>query len=572
MIRDHDTIAAPATAAGGALAVIRVSGDDALPVCDRIFRGRQPLAAADGYTVHYGRIADGERTIDDVLTTVFRAPHSYTGEDAAEIACHGSPYVVSEILRLLLAAGARMAEPGEFTVRAYLAGKMDLSQAEAVADVIASSSQAAHALASNQMRGGYSEALETLREKLLNLASLLELELDFSEEEVQFADRTQLRETMERIAGRIGSMRDSFSLGNAIKQGVAVAIAGAPNVGKSTLLNRLLQDERALVSDIAGTTRDVIEETTNIDGVLFRFLDTAGIRATDDRLEKMGIERTLASISRAQIVIYLLDATQLTSGTHSGTNSGCAVGNAANGRCDAGNGEKNASENSAESCAEGLAKRGSRTDQVYDGAGNAPENSAESYAEGLAERGSRTDQEYDADLPIRFENGLVAEQKNSPGTSSKNSPVTGPTNVTKTCEATLPPPEFTLRPGQRLLTVFNKLDAAPGIAPPEGVIGISAKNGEGVDRLCRALRAVVDTSALYHGDAVVSNSRHYEALTAAGEALRSALDGLRNGLPTDLLSEEIRQVIRHIGTITGRGTISSDEILHNIFSKFCIGK
>ena len=236
MIRDHDTIAAPATAAGGALAVIRISGEEALRICDRIFRGRKPLAAAAGYTVHYGEIVDDGRVLDDVLVTVFRAPRSYTGEDAAEISCHGSQYIVSEILRLLTASGARMAGPGEFTIRAYLAGKLDLSQAEAVADIIASSSRAAHALAANQMRGGYSDALEGLCEKLLELTALLELELDFSEEEVEFADRAQLREAMQRIGAHIDALRNSFTLGNAIKEGVAVAITGAPNVGKSTLL------------------------------------------------------------------------------------------------------------------------------------------------------------------------------------------------------------------------------------------------------------------------------------------------------------------------------------------------
>lgn len=312
MNTDHDTIVAPATAAGGAIAVIRISGGEAFAVCDRIFRGRRLLAEADGYTVHYGTIAEGDRVIDDVLAAVFRAPHSYTGENSVEISCHGSSYIVSEILRLLIAAGGRMAQPGEFTIRAYLAGKLDLSQAEAVADMIASSSRAAHALASTQMRGGYSEELESLREKLLNLTSLLELELDFSEEDVEFADRTALRATMQRIAAEIDRLRSSFALGNAIREGVAVAIAGAPNVGKSTLLNRLLNEERAMVSEIAGTTRDVIEECANIGGVLFRFLDTAGIRPTDDRLEQMGIQRTMSSIERARIVIHMVDASTLT--------------------------------------------------------------------------------------------------------------------------------------------------------------------------------------------------------------------------------------------------------------------
>lgn len=449
MIADHDTIVAPATAQGGAIAIVRVSGREALEICDRIFHGSRPLAAAAGNTVHYGQILDGERVVDDVLATVFRAPHSYTGEDAVEISCHGSSYIVSEVLRLLIEAGGRMAQPGEFTIRAYLAGKLDLSQAEAVADLIASSTRAAHAMATNQMRGGYSDELEGLRDKLLNLTSLLELELDFSEEDVEFADRRALRETMEQIGREIDRLRSSFALGNAIKEGVAVAIVGAPNVGKSTLLNRLLNEERAMVSEIAGTTRDVIEERANIGGVLFRFLDTAGIRTTGDRLEQMGIERTMESIRRAQVVIRLVDAQRL--------------------------------------------------DEAM--------------------------------------------------------------------------PGFEVRPEQRVLTVVNKMDAAPeGFRLPEGAIGISAKRGEGIDALCGALRNAVDTEGLYHGDPIVSNSRHYEALTAARKSLDRALAGMDEGLPADLLSEEIRPVIGHLGEITGRGAIAPDEVLENIFSKFCIGK
>ena len=459
MLSDHDTIVAPATAPGGAIAVIRVSGTEALTLCDRIFRGRMPLAEAAPYTVHYGTIVDAPaadaespRIVDDVLATVFRAPHSYTGEDSVEISCHGSSYIVAEILRLLTDAGGRMATPGEFTMRAYLAGKLDLSQAEAVGDLIAASSRAAHALDTNQMRGGYSSALEALRDRLLHLTTLLELELDFSEEDVEFADRQALRDTLEQIDREIDRLCSSFALGNAIKEGIAVAIVGAPNVGKSTLLNRLLHEERAMVSEIAGTTRDVIEERANIAGVLFRFLDTAGVRATDDRLERMGIERTMESIRRAQVVIRLVDA-----------------------------------------------RHGSDQDQST--------------------------------------------------------------------------PQIETRPDQRVLTVYNKMDAAPeGFRLPEGALGISARRGEGIDALCEALRNAVDTEGVYHGDPVVSNSRHYEALTAARESLAHALEGLDANLPTDLLSEEIREVIRHLGEITGRGAITPDDILKNIFSNFCIGK
>ncbi len=447
-VDNRDTIVAPATAAGGAIAVIRISGSETFAVCDRVFRGKRPLAAAEGYTVHYGRIMDGERVVDDVLATVFRAPHSYTGEDSVEVSCHGSSYVVSEILRLLLKSGARMAEPGEFTIRAYMNGKMDLSQAEAVADLIASSSRAAHTMASTQMRGGYSARLDALRDELVHLTALLELELDFSEEDVEFADRSHLRSIMEQIRSEIDRLKQSFSLGNAIKQGVPVAIVGAPNVGKSTLLNRLLNEDRALVSDIAGTTRDVIEEQANIGGVVFRFLDTAGIRQTDDRLEQMGIERTMKSIGKAEIVIRMTEA-------------------------------------------------GTRNPELEN---------------------------------------------------------------------------ITLRDDQKLIDVINKCDLYPQSALPEGAIGISAKRGEGIDSLCRVLRAQIDTDALYQGDVVVSHSRHVEALSAAGEALEDALRGLDDGTPEDLLAEDIRQVIHYIGTITGRGEILSQEVLNHIFGKFCIGK
>ena len=451
MLHDHDTIVAPATPTGGAIAVVRVSGSGAIETVERIFRGRRPLSGAASYTLHRGTISDGARLIDDVLVSLFRAPHSYTGEDSVEISCHGSAYVVSEILRLLLDAGARMATPGEFTLRAFLAGKLDLAQAEAVADLIASSSRAAHTLAAGQLRGGFSKRLDHLRGELLHLASLLELELDFSEEDVEFADRRKLRCTMEEILSEILRLRGSFALGSALKEGIPVAIVGAPNVGKSTLLNRLLNEDRAMVSEIAGTTRDLIEEQTVIDGVRFRFIDTAGIRATDDRLEQMGIQRTMSSIERAQIVIYMTDAARLAAGA-----------------------------------------------------------------------------------PVA--------------------------------------PEFPLRADQKLLVLVNKTDTAPDCPLPEGTIGISARNGDGIESLRRILRSFVDTEALYHGDAIVSNNRHYEALTAAGDALRRALDGLNNSLQTDLLSEEIRQVIHHVGSVTGRNSLASEEVLKHIFSKHCVGK
>lgn len=530
MIHDHDTIVAPATAPGGALAVVRLSGTDAAALCDRFFRGSASLAGAKGYTVHYGRIVDGPRTIDDVLVSVFRAPHSYTGEDSVEISCHGSSYIVSEILRLAQAAGARMAQPGEFTVRAYLAGKLDLSQAEAVADLIASSSQAAHALAANQMRGGYSAALETLREKLLRLVSLLELELDFSEEDVEFADRGELRGTIAEIGRRIDDLRRSFSLGNAIKEGVAVAIVGAPNAGKSTLLNRLLHDDRAMVSEIAGTTRDVIEEQINIDGVVFRFLDTAGLRDTDDRLERMGIRRTMDCIRRTRIVIHLISAETI--------------------------------DNPA------IPAESARATALTPSAGDAGFSTA-----ALPEPN-------DIPAAISSQNAAPAAAISPTGNTSLDEAIESAASGVRDF-STLGSfaPDFPVRDDQILLTVINKIDTRPelfsksrAIGPlPHSVFAISARDGSGVDALCRALRDCVDTRAIDLGSAVVSHSRHFQALSDARQALDRAAAGM-DSLPPDLLCEEIRAVVTAIGSITDRGTIAPDEILQNIFSKFCIGK
>ncbi|MBO5860592.1 MAG: tRNA uridine-5-carboxymethylaminomethyl(34) synthesis GTPase MnmE, partial [Alistipes sp.] len=307
MFHDTDTIVAPATAVGGALCVIRLSGENAITLCDSIFKGRKPLSEARTATLHYGNIVDGEEIVDDVVISLFRAPHSYTGEDTVEISAHGSRYVINKIISLLTSRGARLAEAGEFTRRAFLAGKLDLSQAEAVADIIASSSHSAHAIASTQMRGAYSNELQALREQLLHITSLLELELDFSEEDVEFADRKELRQLLNKILAKVTSLAESFSLGNALKEGIMVAIAGRPNVGKSTLLNRLAGEDRAMVSDIAGTTRDTIEATTNIDGVIYRFIDTAGLHSTDDRLEQMGIERTEQALRKARIILWMQD-------------------------------------------------------------------------------------------------------------------------------------------------------------------------------------------------------------------------------------------------------------------------
>ena len=306
-----DTICAVSTPHGkGGIAVVRVSGPDALPTVMKSWKGAN-LAAAPSHTLHFGRIVypDGE-TLDEVVASIFRAPHSFTGEDVVELSCHGSTWVQSQIVALLIANGCRAAEGGEFTRRAFLNRKLDLSQAEAIADVIASSSRAAHRIAVSQMRGGFSRMLSALREKLLEFVSLIELELDFSEEEVEFADRTRLVALAEDINATLSRLADSFAIGNAIKNGIPVAIVGEPNAGKSTLLNRLLHDDKALVSDIRGTTRDAIEDTIDLGGLTFRFIDTAGIRQTDDTIESMGIERTFKKISEAGIVLWMIDATQ----------------------------------------------------------------------------------------------------------------------------------------------------------------------------------------------------------------------------------------------------------------------
>lgn len=440
---DHEVIAAVATATGGAIAVIRVSGSGAVECCDRIFKGRKPLSEALPNTVHYGYIMDGGRTVDDVLATVFRAPHSYTGEDSVEISIHGSAYIASEVMSLLLRNGARAARAGEFSARAFAAGKLDLSQAEAVADIIAADSGAELAMASSQMRGGYSQTLRELRGCLLEITSLLELELDFSEEDVEFADRKKLGTMLSETEGIVSRLAESFRTGNAIRNGIRVAIVGAPNVGKSTLLNRLLEDDRAMVSEVAGTTRDTIEEEMTIDDIRFRFVDTAGLRSTDDRLERMGMERTRRAIESAQIVIRMVE-------------------------------------------------------------------------------------------PEVKEVGTLPESE-----------------------------------GKREIIVVNKIDRS-GERNIPGAIYISAREGVGIDELCRALRSTVDTDGVYRSEAVVSNIRHYDALQRARESIVKAQDGLAGGISSELLSEELRMATDALGEITGE--ITSDEILQNIFSKFCIGK
>ena len=440
------TIVAPATAAGGAVMVIRLSGENAIAIADKMFRGRHPLREAKGYTLHYGTIVNAnEETIDDVVVALFRAPHSYTGDNSVEITIHGSEYITAEVIRLAIENGATMAMPGEFTRRAFLAGKMDLSRAEAVADIIASDSQWSHNVASTQMRGGYSAKLAHLRGELLRLCSLLELELDFSEEDVEFADRTTLLTTLNDIGTQIDSLTQSFALGNVLKNGVSVAIVGEPNVGKSTLLNALIEEDRAIVSDIAGTTRDTIEATTTIDGIRYRFIDTAGIRTTEDRLEQLGIDRSCRAIENANIILHI---------------------------------------------------------------------------------------------------------------ASAESPTFAPIEISNT---------------QHYIRVINKIDKVTSSADLDNTaIQISAKRDLGIDTLRQAIRKTTDTAQLSAGSIVVSNMRHYAALKSASEALAAARQSMSTNTPSDLLSEDIRRIIHHLGEITGE--ITTTDILQTIFSQFCIGK
>lgn len=439
----QDTICAPATKTGGAVAIVRVSGPEALVCVDAVVSLRRGLACdAPGYSLRYGS-AEG---LDEVLVSIFRAPHSYTGEDSAEISCHASPYIVGELLARLCAAGCRMAEPGEFTQRAFLNGKMDLAQAESVADLIAADSRAAHDLAFKQLQGQYSSEFKALRDQLLTLASLLELELDFSEEELEFADRTRLRTLTENALSRVVKLRDSYRLGNAVKAGVPVAIVGAPNAGKSTLLNALLGEDRAIVSPIAGTTRDTIEEVMVMDGVKFRFIDTAGLRETSDLVEKLGVERSLQKLRSASIVVSLVE---------------CA-----------------------------------------------------GYRDGMQWPGEDTD--------------------------------------------------------AHLIKVLSKCDLAVGGNWPEGVVLISAKTGAGMTELRRALMDCSGLAGNWQDESIVSSARHYNALCTAGEQLEDVLGAMRLGLPADLLAEHLRAAIASISSIIGE--ISTDQVLGEIFSKFCIGK
>lgn len=447
----------------GAIAVIRLSGEGSIGLLDGVFSspsGRK-LAEAAANTVHFGQILAGEELLDEVLVTVFRAPHSFTGEESVEISCHGSVYIQQRLIELLLGEGARMAKAGEFTRRAFRNGKFDLSQAEAVADLIASTSRASHRVAMNQMRGGFTRKLALLRDTLLQFVSLIELELDFSEEDVEFANREKLHELTHEIEEEIQTLVDSFRLGNAIKSGIPVAIIGETNVGKSTLLNLLLNEEKAIVSDIHGTTRDVIEDTVNMGGVIFRFIDTAGIRQTSDVIETMGIERTFRKIEQASIVLWMIDMT-------------------------------------------------TPRDQI--------ETLAASIIPSLQ----------DKQVILLFNKvDLVSEEVRA---------------------------DFD--------TLFPELGADR--------LFISAKQHHNTERLQELLVEAAAIPSIGEEDVIVTNLRHYESLNNALEAIRRVKEGLEVGITHDFLSQDIRECMFYLGEITGE--ISTDEILGNIFSKFCIGK
>ena len=470
-----DTICAVATAPGmGGIAVIRISGSEAIGIVDQIFSCKEvrTLERAKDRTAYFGRFTHEGRMIDEGLVTCFRSPRSYTGEDVVEISCHGSIFIQQKLLEALTDQGCRIAAPGEFTRRAYLHGKMDLSRAEAVADLIASESEAQHRMALAQLRGGYSAEFAQLRERLVYLTSLMELELDFSEEDVTFADRTQLLQLLDELTEKIVGLTESFRLGNAIKRGIPVAIVGATNVGKSTLLNALLGEERAIVSDIHGTTRDTIEEVLNIDGVLFRFIDTAGLRSTGDTIEALGIDRSYEKIDKASLVLVLIDALRL---------------------------------------------------------------SDEDYQTALIQ--------------------LLPRLKEKPFLTLLNKIDALESQTIASCQQVL----------STLLATHLPADTKPLILP------ISAKRGDGMEVLRSELRQALALPELVSTDLVVSNARHHALLTTALHSLRTVRQGLTDGLPTDLLTPDLRGAISSIGEVTGED-ITSDTVLHTVFAHFCIGK
>ncbi len=452
-----ETIVALATPSGtSAIGVIRMSGKEAITICNSVFQGKD-LPQQATHTIHYGKIANDEgKILDEVVVSLFKAPKSYTKENTVEISCHGSPYIHQQVIQLLVSKGARTAKPGEFTLRAFMNGQMDLSQAEAVADLINSNSGASHEIAMEQMRGGFSQKIKELRDRLIHFASMIELELDFSQEDVEFADKNELKELVQDLLDLMQKLADSFSLGNVLKNGVATVIAGRPNAGKSTLMNRLLNEERAIVSDIPGTTRDVIEEAISLEGITFRFIDTAGIREASDKIESIGVERTYEQMEQATLVVYVFDVNEVSPAT-------------------------------LKNDIEELNVEGATLILV----------------------GNKIDQNDEEELKQQFQ-------------------------------------DF------------------------EDVLWISAAKGTHVEQLRKALVQQVQTRDMDQESVIVTNARHYEALTKARDSLKDVLQGIDDEVPGDLLALDIQHALHFLGEITGE--VTTDDILEDIFSNFCIGK
>ena len=507
----EDTICAPCTAHGGAIAIIRISGTQAINIVSQIFQPKtgQPLTQRKTQTLTFGNILTptGE-TLDEVLVSLFRAPHSYTGEDTIEISCHDSQYIIHTLLEQLTLHGCRMAEPGEFTQRAYINGKMDLSQAEAVADVIAAQTAATHRLAFSQMRGNYSQQLHLLRDKLLHLTTLMELELDFSDhEDLEFADRKALKQLCHDIEQTTGQLADSFHLGNALKNGIPVAIIGDTNAGKSTLLNALLHEEKAIVSHIHGTTRDVIEDTINIDGTTFRFIDTAGIRQATDEIEKIGITRTFQKLRQADIILWVADITDTRNipNIHQQIQPYCQ--------------------------GKPLHLLLNKCDQL------SPENIQHTLH---------------TLPPLPCPRHLIAaKQLNHPQPTTPIPTQTHPDNHTTTS-----PDPTTTNPDAPTTT-------NPDATTPQP---LTLRQLEEILKTAADLPQIAEDST-----PIVTNARHHAALSQARTALRRVLDGLNTSLPTDLLSQDLREALHHLAEITGEA-ITTDEVLHTVFSHFCVGK
>ena len=515
-------ICAPATRTGGAIAVVRVSGEGCLALIDNVFtaKSHKPLTEAKPYTLHYGEIKDSQgNTLDDVLISVFHAPNSYTGEESAEISCHGSQYITNAILQLLFENGCRMAQPGEYTRRAYLNGKMDLSQAEAVADLIAANNKATHHLAMSQLKGHFSSELSQLREKLLKMTSLLELELDFSDhEELEFADRTELIQLARHIDERVITLAHSFMTGNALKKGIPVAIIGKTNVGKSTLLNQLLHEDKAIVSDIDGTTRDTVEDTMLIHGITFRFIDTAGIRHTDDRIEQLGIERSYQKMDEASIIVWLVD--------HQPSDE--------------------------------------ETSDIANRIGDKPLILVHNKLDLVTD--SPNDRSADSHI-----NPSVDSLTESPTDSRTNRSADSRTNRSAESRTNRSAESRTNRSADSPSEHAIGSTAIRSLLHPAAELSISAKYGQGIELLENAIFRLADIPELTEDTVIITNSRHYDALIHAHEALDRVLSGLTSSLPSDLVAEDLRQVLQILGDITG-GAISSQETLNNIFQHFCIGK